>query len=189
MRILYLASEAVPFAKTGGLADVAGALPKYLRQLGHETVVVLPKYRGVNVQALLLPSVTIPLGRNLCFCSIHESDPVDDVRFFFVDYPPYYDREHLYRQANQDYTDNAERFALLSLAALELAKRAPLPPDIIHCNDWQTSPVPVFLKTLYRQDPFFEKTRTLLTIHNLVYQGVFPSTVLIIVGLPQVSFD
>jgi starch synthase len=189
MRILYLASEAVPFAKTGGLADVAGALPKYIRQLGHETVVVLPKYRGVNVRTPLLPSVTIPLGRNLYFCSIHESDPIDDVRFFFVDYPPYYDREQLYRQANQDYPDNAERFALLSLAALELAKRAPQPPDIIHCNDWQTSLVPVFLRTLYRQDPFFEKTRTLLTIHNLAYQGVFPRTVLDRIGLPQELFN
>ena len=80
----------------------------------------------------------------------------------------------MYRHAGKDYPDNAERFALLSLAALEFAKRAPLPPQVIHCNDWQTALVPLYLKTLYRNDPFFEKTKTLLTIHNLAYQGVFP---------------
>lgn len=189
MRILYVTSEAVPFAKTGGLADVAGALPKYIRQLGHEAVVILPKYRGVQSKKILLPSVTIPLGGQLHFCAIHEAESIEEVRFFFVDYPGYYDRNELYREAAQDYRDNAERFALLSLAALEFAKRAPLPPDIIHCNDWQTALVPVYLRTLYRNDPFFEKTKTLLTIHNLAYQGVFPRGALDRTGLPQELFN
>ncbi len=87
MRVLYVASEAVPFAKTGGLADVVGALPKFIRQLGHEAVVLIPKYRGVESRKTLLPSLTIPLGNSLKFCAIHEAEPVDDVRFFLVDYP------------------------------------------------------------------------------------------------------
>ena len=132
MRVLYVASEAVPIAKTGGLADVVGALPKFIRQLGHEAVVLIPKYRGVKSRKTLLPSLTIPLGNSLRFCAIHEAEPVDDVRFFLVDYPEFYDRDELYRHAGKDYPDNAERFALLSLAALEFAKRAPLPPQVIH---------------------------------------------------------
>ena len=184
MRVLYVASEAVPYSKTGGLADVVGSLPKFIRQLGHEAVVVIPKYRGVKSRKTLLPSLTIALGHSLKFCSIHETEPVNDVRFFLVDYPEFYDREELYRHAGKDYPDNAERFALLSLAALEFAKRAPLPPQIIHCNDWQTALIPVYLKTLYRNDPFFEKTKTLLTIHNLAYQGVFPRSTMPRLGLP-----
>ena len=184
MRVLYVASEAVPFAKTGGLADVVGALPKFIRQLGHEAVVLIPKYRGVQSRKTLLPSLTIPLGNSLKFCAIHEAEPIDDVRFFLVDSPDFYDREELYRHAGKDYPDNADRFALLSLAALEFAKRAPLPPQVIHCNDWQTALVPLYLRTLYRNDPFFEKTKTLLTIHNLAYQGVFPRTTMLRLGLP-----
>lgn len=189
MRILFAASEAMPFAKTGGLADVMGALPKYVRQLGHEAVVILPRYRGIRSKKRLLFSLTIPMGDELKFCSVHESEQVENVRFFLVDYPDYYDREDLYRSANQDYVDNAERFAFFSMAALEFAKRAPLPPDIVHCNDWQTSPIPVYLKTLYRDDPFFEKTKTLLTIHNLAYQGIFPKSALSKISLPQWLFN
>ncbi len=189
MRILYVASEAVPFAKSGGLADVIGGLPKYVRELGHEVAVVLPKYRDVKSRRMLLPSLTISLGSELIFCAIHESEPIGDVRFFLVDYPAYFDREELYRQNGQDYPDNAERFALLSLAALEFSKRAPLAPDVIHCNDWQTAPIPVYLKTLYRNDSFFENTKVLLTIHNLAYQGVFHRSALGRIGMPASLFN
>ena len=189
MRVLYVASEAVPFSKTGGLADVVGALPKFIRQLGHEAVVLIPKYRGVASIKTLLPSVTIPLGNSLKFCAIDEAESVEGVRFFLVDFPDFYDREELYRHSGKDYPDNAERFALLSLAALEFAKRAPLPPQVIHCNDWQTALVPVYLKTLYRNDSFFAKTRTLLTIHNLAYQGVFPRSTMPRLGLPPELYD
>ena len=189
MRILHVASEAVPFAKTGGLADVVGALPKYVRQLGHESVVVLPKYRGVSGKRLLLPSLTIPMGGRLRFCPVYEAESIQDVRFFLIDCPEYFDREDLYRHDNRDYTDNGERFAFLSLAALEFAKRAPLAPDIIHCHDWQSSTVPVYLKTLYLKDPFFAKTKTLLTIHNLAYQGVFAKSLLEHAGLPPQLFN
>ena len=184
MRIMYVASEAAPFAKTGGLADVVGALPRTVRQLGHETVVVLPKYRGVEAQELVISGLTVPMGHPFKFCSICEPQGDAETRFFMVDYPPYYDRDALYRVSNQDFPDNAERFGLLSWAALEFAKRAPQAPDLIHCNDWQSALIPVYLKTLYRDDPFFARTKTLLTIHNLAFQGIFPSSVLPKVSLP-----
>jgi starch synthase len=166
-----------------------GALPKYVRQLGHETAVIMPRYRGIQTKKILVPSLTIGLGGELRFCSIQESDPIEGVRFFFVDYGEYYNREDLYISNHQDYPDNAERFAYLSLAALEFAKRASLAPNVIHCNDWQTALVPVYLKTLYRSDPFFQKSRTLLAIHNMAYQGVFPRTSLSRISLPQSLYN
>jgi starch synthase len=189
MRILYVASEAVPFAKTGGLADVMGSLPKYVKQLGHEAVLIIPKYRAIQTKSLILPSITISMGGDLKFCSVHESDEIAGVRSFLVDYPAYYDREDRYRTSHRDYPDNAERFALLSLTTIEFAKRASIAPDVIHCNDWQSALVPVYLRTLYRGDPFFARTKTLLTIHNLAFQGVFPQTVLSKVSLPQELFS
>ncbi len=189
MRIFFVASEAVPFAKTGGLADVLGALPKYIRGFGHEVVVVMPKYRGIDAGKLVLPSLTIPMGADLKFCSVYEAQGLSDVRYFLVDCPEYYDRESLYRVGNQDYPDNAERFAFFSLAAIELAKRSSSPPDVIHCHDWQASLVPVYLKIRYPADSFFSKTKTLLTIHNLAYQGIFSRTVLSRVSLPEWLFN
>jgi starch synthase len=189
MRIMFVASEAVPYAKTGGMGDVVGSLPKYLRKLGHRVVIVLPKYRGVPADRVVIPSLTIPMGRSFKFCSVVEPEGINDVSYFLVDYPTYYDREALYRVSNQDYPDNAERFAYLCWAALEFAKRASQAPDIIHCNDWQSALVPVILKVHYSNDPFFARTRTLLTIHNLAFQGVFPRSALGAVSLPDSLFN
>jgi starch synthase len=189
MRILYVASEAVPFAKTGGLADVIGTLPKSIKELGHEVVVVIPRYRDTKIQDPVLSSLTIPMGGIFRFCSIYETDQPAEVRVFLIDYPEYFDREGLYQASNQDYPDNAERFAFFSLAALEFAKRAPKAPDIIHCNDWQSSLVPVYLKVLYGNDPFFRNTKTLLTIHNLAFQGIFSRSVLSRISLPEALFN
>jgi starch synthase len=189
MRILYVASEAVPFAKTGGLADVMGVLPNTIKDLGQEVVAVIPKYRGIDDAKPFLSSLTIPLGGSWRFCSIYEAQEPTDARFFLVDYPEYFDRQQLYQVDGLDYPDNWERFALLSLAALEFAKRAPKPPDIIHCNDWQSALVPVYLRILYRNDPFFRTTKTLLTIHNLAFQGIFPRSVLSQVSLPESLFN
>lgn len=177
MRILFVASEAVPWAKTGGLADVIGALPHSIRRLGHDVSVVLPKYRGIQARRRRIPSLTIPLGDQLRFCPVYEAKS-HDVRFFFVDYPHYYDREGLYQASQRDHPDNGERFALLCLTALEFAKRSASAPDVIHCHDWHTALIPAYLKTIYGSDPFFRHTRTLLTIHNLAYQGKFPKETL-----------
>src|SRR5215831_17171531 len=121
MRILYVASEAVPFAKTGGLADVVGSLPKSIRDLGNEAVVMIPRYQGIKVKESVLCSLTIPLGGAFQFCSVSEPEEPTEVRFFLLDYPAYLDRENLYQASNQDYPDHAERFAFLCLAALEFA--------------------------------------------------------------------
>ena len=185
MRILIAASEGVPFSKTGGLADVIGALPQAVACLGHEVAVVLPRHRMTRVDMLrpVLPSLTIPLGRTLHFPAVLEGSPEDGVRTFFIDYPPYFDRTALYGTSEAgDYPDNAERFALFSRAVLETAKLL-FPADVVHCHDWQTGLVPVLLKTAYAHDPALRDTATLFTLHNLGYQGLFPSDVLDRIGL------
>ncbi len=189
MRIMYVSSEAVPFSKTGGLGDVVGSLPKSLKKLGHEVAIVLPRYRGNLEGKVIIPSLTVPMGRSFKFGSVSEPESGGDVHYFLLDYPPYYDREALYRVSNQDYPDNAERFAFLCWAAIELAKRATRAPEIIHCNDWQTALLPVYLKLHYSQDPFFARTRTLLTIHNQAFQGIFPRAVMSAVSLPDSLFN
>ena len=150
MRILIVASEGLPFAKTGGLADVIEALPKALVDGGHEVAVFLPRYRGVAAKPVVLKSLTVPMGGAPRFPAII-GGPSQAGRYFFVDDPEYLDRDQLYG-ADGDYPDNAERFAELSRAAIEFSKLVWM-PEVIHCHDWQTALVPVMLQTLYRNDP------------------------------------
>jgi starch synthase len=184
MKILFVASEGVPYSKTGGLADVIDGLPRALYQLGHEVMVLLPRYRGNTTRSTLVSSVTISLDHELRFPAIREGAPVGGVRHLFVDDPEFFDRPQLYGDANGDYPDNAERFAEFSRAAIECSKRVWL-PDVIHCHDWQTALVPVLLRTQYAKDPAVRSLPVVLTIHNLAYQGVFPATVLRRIGLPD----
>lgn len=192
MRILFVASECVPFVKTGGLADVIGAVPKFIAELGHEVDVFLPRYRKIPLQSLSLaiPSLSIPFGGHLRFCSLWRSEisPAVGEMIYFVDCPEYFDRDELYSDKSGDYNDNAERFALMSRAAIEFAKRSPVAPDIIHCHDWQSALVPVFLKHEYERDWFFGNTATVFTIHNMGYQGSFDARVLESAGLPRSAF-
>jgi starch synthase len=184
MRILFVAPEGVPFSKTGGLGDVIGGLPKELAGLGHEVAVLLPRYRGTKIDAQVVhESLTVPVGPDLRFPSVVGGFTEDEVRYFFLDDPEYFDRDTLYGGPSGDYPDNPERFAEFSRAAIEFAKliwRA----DIIHCHDWQTALLPVFLRTLYAPDPSLAKTACVLTIHNMGYQGLFEQSVLDRVGLP-----
>jgi starch synthase len=185
MRIVMIASEGVPFSKTGGLADVVGGLPQAIARLGHEVAVILPRYRMTKLAnpRTALASLTIPLGHKLHFPAVLEGPNQDGFRTFFIDYPPYFDRDALYGTPEMgDYPDNAERFALFSRAALEAAKLL-FPPDVLHCHDWQSALVPVLLHTLYAEDPALAKTGALFTIHNLGYQGLFPPDVLPGLGL------
>jgi starch synthase len=186
MRILMAASEGVPFSKTGGLADVVGALPRAIAGLGHEVAVVLPLHRRkthLKESKTVLRSLTIPLGKHLHFPSVVEGPTENGVRYLFVDYPPYFDRDELYgTPVAGDYPDNAERFSLFSRAVLEIAKLV-FPPDVLHCHDWQTALVPVMLSTVYADDPALKDVGTLFTIHNLGYQGQFPPSVLDSIGL------
>ncbi len=122
MRILFVASEGLPFSKTGGLADVVEALPKALAAMGHEVAVVLPRYRGTKASTVVVPSLTIPMGERLRFPAVADGTLLAGVRYYFVDDPSYFDREQLYGEKGKDYPDNAERFGEFCRAAVEIAK-------------------------------------------------------------------
>jgi starch synthase len=187
MKILFVASEGLPYSKTGGLADVIEGLPRALRDMGHDVAVLLPRYRGNKAASVLVSSVTVPLGNQLRFPAILEGKAVNGVRYFFVDDPEYFDRPHLYGDRTGDYPDNAERFAEFSRTAIEFVKRVWL-PDVIHCHDWQAALIPVLLRTQHATDPAVRSLPSVLTIHNLAYQGVFQREVLDAVGLPPQLF-
>jgi len=185
MHIAFAASECVPFSKTGGLADVIGALPPALAHLGHKVTVYLPRYKQTRLDtpSRVIPSITVPFDDRYRFCSVLDGGVRAGVQFYFIDYPPYFDRDSLYGTALGDYHDNAERFALFSRAALESAKILGV-PDVFHCHDWQTALVPILRKTLYEQDPAFAHVPCVFTIHNLGYQGLFPPEILPLLMLP-----
>ncbi|HYX69057.1 MAG TPA: glycogen synthase GlgA [Terriglobales bacterium] len=175
MRILFAASECVPFSKTGGLADVVGALPPALAALGHDVHVYLPRYKQTKLTEprTVLKSVTIPFDDSHRFCSVLDGGKHSGVQFYFIDYPPFFDREALYGTPTGDYPDNAERFALYSRAVLEAAKILGV-PDVFHCHDWQSALIPVLLRSVYAEDPVYRGVPSVFTIHNMGYQGLFP---------------
>jgi len=185
MHIAFIASECVPFSKTGGLADVIGALPRALAALGHETSVYLPRYRHTRIsgERTVVESVTIPFDDRYRFCSILTGEGYPGVRFYFVDYPPFFDREGIYGTPSGDFPDNAERFSLLCRAAIEGSKILGV-PDVFHCHDWQAALLPVLLRTQYAEDPAFRDAATVFTVHNLGYQGLFPPEILPLLVLP-----
>ena len=186
-RILMVSSEAAPFAKTGGLSDVLGALPKALRKVGHEVSVLLPRF----AQTMAFPmrriwnGLSVNLGPNAYSCSVFQSE--EDPAYLFLDYPEFYDRPGLYNDATGDYPDNHLRFGLLSRAALEVIRKI-FPAQILHCHDWQAGLAPLYLKLL-AGDPTFAGIKTLLTIHNLGYQGLFRPAVLTDLGLPRETYQ
>ena len=164
-----MASEGLPFSKTGGLADVVEALPKALVAQGHEVAVVLPRYRGTKATAVVMPSLTIPMGgTRLRFPAIADGTQLNGVRYFFVDDPAYFDRDGLYGGSAGDFPDNAERYAEFCRAAIEISKHV-WPTDVIHCHDWQTALVPVLLRTSYSDDPLVKDITVVFNIHNMGY--------------------
>jgi starch synthase len=184
VKVAFVASEGVPFSKTGGLADVVGALPKALAALGHEVEVILPRYRVTPPGSPVAhaQSLTLPLVPGYRFAAAKDAGRAHQVQTFLIDCPEYFDREGLYQTKGEDYPDNAFRFAAFSLAALEFLQHGATAPDIIHCHDWQTALVPLYLRNLYRGDRYFDKTSVVFTLHNLGYQGLFPPHI-----LPQIS--
>jgi starch synthase len=178
MHIVFAASECVPFAKTGGLADVVGALPPELVKLGHEVTVYLPLYATVRQQLAVdlnyaLRSITIPFQYYNRFAGIVDGGKRAGVQYYLVDCPEIFDRPGLYGTAAGDYPDNAERFALFCRAVLEATKQLGL-PQVFHVHDWQTALIPVYLRTVYASDPLLNRAAVVLTIHNAAYQGAFP---------------
>jgi starch synthase len=192
MKIAMLASEVVPFAKTGGLADVAGALPKSLSPLGLDLRVLMPLYRETKKKNLPLRRIIESLemdwnGEKTPF-SVWESRE-GTLGFLLIERDEYFDRDFLYGTPQGDYPDNGERFAFFSKAALETLKHLGFRPDVIHAHDWQAAIALALLKFAYAQDPFFAYTRSLFTIHNLAYQGLFEREVLSRTGLPDSLFN
>ena len=192
MKIAFLSSEAAPFAKTGGLADVAGALPRFLAKQGLEVKLFMPLYREVREKGLPLLKAAdrLPLdwaGQEDVFTVWESAESGASV--YFIDKPAFYDREGLYGTAAGDYEDNGPRFAFFSQASLEAMKALDFAPDVIHVHDWQSAIALAYLKTIYAQDPFFETAKSLCTIHNLAYQGIFEPAVLKDIGLPESLFD
>ncbi|HUO24506.1 MAG TPA: glycogen synthase GlgA [Candidatus Aquilonibacter sp.] len=185
MHIAFVASEGVPFSKTGGLADVVGALPRALAALGHQVSVFLPRYKQTKLvdPVTVVRSITIPFDDKYRFASVVTAGGHSGVRFYFVEYPEFFERDALYGTPAGDYPDNAERFALFSRAVLEAAKIVGA-PQIFHCHDWQSALVPVLLRTVYAEDPAFRDAGTVFTIHNMGYQGLFPPDTLPLLMLP-----
>ncbi|MGE5244342.1 MAG: glycogen synthase GlgA [Betaproteobacteria bacterium] len=169
-----IASEAQPFAKSGGLADVLGSLPPALARLGWDVTVALPRYRGVAAGDLV-ERFPVTVGGYTHRVGVFEAPLGDGARAMLVDAPELYDRDTLYGPDNTDYPDNARRFAILVRAALEFAGRRGAGPSIVHAHDWQAGLAPVYLRTLYASHPVLGGTPSVLTIHNLAYQGLFES--------------
>ncbi len=164
MKIAICASEVVPFAKTGGLADVAGALPLELELLNQEVIIIMPRYKAIqepkfSVQRLKLDISYSVIGKN--------------IKVYFIENDQYFKRDGLYGDKTGDFKDNLDRFSYYSRRTLELLKEINFRADIIHCHDWQSALIPIYLKTLYIDNPFYQNIKTIFTIHNIGYQGLF----------------
>ena len=180
MNIVFCSSEVVPFAKTGGLADVCGTLPRALEKLGQRVSVFLPLYKGIDfnkygIRQLGNGIVSTTLGQN--------------IQVYFVEHDGFFKRDGLYGDSRGDYPDNLERFQFFCKKVLETLKLLNLETDIVHCHDWQTALIPVYLRNLYKNDPFFKKARSILTIHNMAFQGIFPKEKFPLLGLDQGLFS
>lgn len=195
-KIFFVSPEVSPFAKTGGLAEVSGALPKALKERGHDVRMMMPNYRAVNERKFILRDVirlkdmAVPVGgQNIKASSKSSFLPDSKVQIYLLYHKQFFDRDGLYRNsAGQDYADNAERFIFFCRGCLETLKLLQWQPDLIHCNDWQTALIPVYLKTIYKDDPFFKDIPVLLSVHNLADQGIFDAAVVQKAGLPQDMF-
>lgn len=192
MNIAFISSEVVPFAKTGGLADVAGSLPKFLSRQGAEVKVFMPFYRDVKKKGFPVTKVidkkTVDWQGKKEFFSVWEYTE-DALSFLFIENDSYYDRDSLYGTSSGDFPDNGERFAFFSRASLETCKKIEFQPALFHCHDWQAAIVLAYLKFLYAGDTFFQASRSLCTIHNLAYQGLFGRDILGRIGLPDSLFN
>ena len=191
MKILIIAPEVTPFAKSGGLADVAGSLPWALKKRGHDVRIVLPYYRCIAESDFSAPRtgprINVLVEERPCEGYLrtldHEGIPVH-----FIDNPFFFDRSGLYGDAAGDYPDNAARFAFFCRAVLHMLRGLDWRPEILHLNDWQTALIPVLLKNELAQEPFYSSMASVMTIHNLGYQGIFPPAALKTLGLNRALY-
>ena len=193
LRVLFVTSEAVPFAKTGGLADVAGALPKFLEGLGCEVKMVMPYYRMVRKSGLPIQPVERPievtLGNETLQADLYQCELSGTNTVYFIGREEFFDREYLYGIPRGDYFDNAERFVFFSKAALAFCQSMNFSPDIIHHHEWQTGLIPALLQSLYSKDSLFSHSAVVFTIHNIAYQGLFRKEKLSLTGLPMEMYN
>ncbi len=187
MQLFFAASEVAPFIKTGGLADVAGSLPNALAKLGHDVRVILPLYSAIPAQwrrqMTFLKSFHFPLSWRNAYCGLFSLE-YQGLTYYFIDNEYYFQREGLYGQF-----DDGERFAYFSRAVVEVPVQLGWSPDIIHCNDWQTSLVPVYLLEARHREPLLMHTKSVFTIHNIEYQGQFDRNILgDVLGLDESYF-
>ncbi|MEZ4484423.1 MAG: glycogen synthase GlgA [Syntrophotaleaceae bacterium] len=186
MNILLVASEVAPFAKTGGLADVAGALPQALARLGHDVRIFMPWYHAISEKSFASERLNIKVEvevAGLTRSAELRRGQLGEIPVYFLDYPEFFQRRGLYGTTAGDYPDNAQRFGLFCRAVLEALPQLDFRPDVLHLNDWQTGLIPVLLRSERQSDPFYARTATVMTIHNLGYQGLFPADALPALGL------
>lgn len=195
LKILFVASEAAPFAKEGGLGDVVGTLPRFLSKMGHDVRIVMPRYYRVDKNKYDLKPLPYPMGVPMgiigtLWCAVYEGRlPNSEVPVYFLEFEQYFGRDGIYTEDGKGYLDNDNRFVFLSRGSLELAKMIGFKPDVIHVHDWQTAVVPVFINTIYRNDPIVGPAATVLTIHNMQHQGDFYEGLMDVLGVGWEHFN
>jgi starch synthase len=193
LKIAMIASECVPYAKTGGLADVVGALPQALRQLGHQVIVIMPRYGFINTQRYGLKSyfeqMGVWMGDRLEWCAVQAAQGEGDVPIYFIEFDKYFGRSGIYHdEHNMDYRDNARRFAFLARAGLQFCIDSEFAADIVHVHDWPTATGPAYLKVWHWDNPVLGPAAGVLTIHNVGYQGVYGAEHFEYLGLQWSNF-
>jgi starch synthase len=191
MKILFVSSEVSPFAKTGGLADVAGSLPKALRKKGHDVRIIMPLYQCVETDGFTIKKsrkgFEVPVD-GIMQKGLLRQTSLGDIPVYLVDKKEFFHRPNLYGTPAGDYPDNSQRFGFFCQGVVDLLKRLDFRPDIIHCHDWQTALIPFLIKHEHKNDPFVMKTALVYTIHNLAYQGIFEKEALTAMGLDNSHF-
>lgn len=191
LNVALIASEIYPYAKTGGLADMVGAMARLLESPEVSVRLILPRYRQLRVSSFEATDISVefPLGEGRCRAQLWRCKNFHRAAVYAIDIPEFFDRPGLYGEEGHDYADNAVRFIAFSRAALACLKALGQALDVVHVHDWQTALIPFYLKTHYAADPMLSHTRSILTVHNLSYQGLFPAGEFALTGLPQQFYD
>ncbi|UCE41959.1 MAG: glycogen synthase [Candidatus Aminicenantes bacterium] len=186
LRVVFVSAEVSPYAKLGEMADVSYSLPKHLSSLGMKVSLFMPKYRRPEIDSLPMERITsnlsVNLGDRTAKASVFRGEQ-GKYDVYFIDNPKYFWRDQIYGTGTREYLDNDERFIFFNRAVLEFLHKHKLKTDVIHCNNWPTALIPVFLKTQYTKKKHFHNTATLLTLHNIAYQGEYPPDSLMLTGL------
>lgn len=196
LNILYCTSEVMPYSKTGGLADVSNSLPQELNAAGHAVRIITPKYGSLDERRLRiyeikrLTNIEVPIGDKIAICNIKSSfivSPKGKVQVFLIENEEYFGKTSPYvdEKTGKDYPDNDERFIFFNRAVVQVLGLLGWQPDVIHCNDWQTGLIPAYIKTIYAKDPLLQNVKSIFTIHNIAFQGLFPHSSFLKSGLPE----